>query len=593
MPVYPFPGRSASSCTSPGCLCRDRRPAYPSDTTDEQWRVLRPEAETVMAGLVLAAGRPMVHDLRAMLDAVFYVARNGVEWRALPADFPPHAAVYKFFERWSQRELPETLVHRLRRRLRVHQGRDGEPTAGIVDSQIVKAADTVGKDSRGFHGGKKINGRGRHAAVDAEGWLLSVVVTGAQVSDRAGAKLLAISLLNALTTLKIMWADSGYDGKPLAIWMKQAAGLTLQIIKRSDKPGFQVVSRRWVVERTFGWLLRYRRLGRDYERRPAHHEAMVYWATIMIMTRRLARYETGIAPVRRWGGDRSHPSPKQDQQVPGPLTGQVGPQPGVIPQLPDLGRRDETGPQHPPLGQLRQPHRIELVRLRASRGVLHIPGVHQLHVQPGRLQQVEPDSPVIAGRLQGDHLDPLARQLLPQLQDRAGRRGHLPDHGAPLPRPGRVRHPGAHHARSLRHVDRGDPLQDLLVLLVLDLLRLQHLRALFLASPPSGHTRGCPGASVGNRNSDRRARSNNARPIGQGPSARLACGLTSQRGTGVSGQPPRSCPPRSPSTGKPRNSPTAASARPRPADNSNRPAFSRPARHPRRGHQDLHAMRIR
>src|ERR1035441_5968867 len=158
MPVYPFPGRSASSCTSPGCLCRDRRPAYPSDTTDEQWRVLRPEAETVMAGLVLAAGRPMVHDLRAMLDAVFYVARNGVEWRALPADFPPHAAVYKFFERWSQRELPETLVHRLRRRLRVHQGRDGEPTAVIVDSQIVKAADTVGKDSRGFHGGKKING---------------------------------------------------------------------------------------------------------------------------------------------------------------------------------------------------------------------------------------------------------------------------------------------------------------------------------------------------------------------------------------------------------------------------------------------------
>src|ERR1039458_10846894 len=89
MPVYPFPGRSASSCTSPGCLCRDRRPAYPSDTTDEQWRVLRPEAETVMAGLVLAAGRPMVHDLRAMLDAVFYVARNGVEWRGAAAGVPP------------------------------------------------------------------------------------------------------------------------------------------------------------------------------------------------------------------------------------------------------------------------------------------------------------------------------------------------------------------------------------------------------------------------------------------------------------------------------------------------------------------------
>src|ERR1017187_7244102 len=246
MPVYPFPGRSASSCTSPGCLCRDRRPADPSDTTDEQWRVLRPEAETGMAGLVLAAGRPMVHDLRAMLDAVFYVARNGVEWRARPADFPPHAAVYKFFERWSQRELPETLVHRLRRRLRVHQGRAAEPTAVIVDSQIARAADTVGKGSRGFHGGKKINGRGRHAAVDAEGWLLSIVVTGAQISDRAGAKLLVVRLLEVFTTLKIMWADSGYDGKPLATRVRQAAGITLQIIKRSDLPGFQVVSRRRV-----------------------------------------------------------------------------------------------------------------------------------------------------------------------------------------------------------------------------------------------------------------------------------------------------------------------------------------------------------
>src|ERR1019366_2238039 len=176
MPVYPFPGRSASSCTSPGCLCRDRRPAYPSDTTDEQWRGVRPQGATGVAGLVRAAGRPMVHDLRAMLDAVFYVARNGVEWRALPADFPPHAAVYKFFERWSQRELPETLVHRLRRRVRGHQGRDGEPRSAIDAPQSRGAADPAGKDSRGFHGGKKINGRGRHAAVDAEGWLVSVVV---------------------------------------------------------------------------------------------------------------------------------------------------------------------------------------------------------------------------------------------------------------------------------------------------------------------------------------------------------------------------------------------------------------------------------
>ena len=157
----------------------------------------------------------------------------------MPAGAPSSAT-------WSARGLPEALTHRLRGALRERQGRAAEPTAVIVDSQIARAADTVGKGSRGFHGGKKINGRGRHAAVDAEGWLLSIVVTGARISDRAGAKLLVVRLLEVFTTLKIMWAVSGYDGKPLATRVRQAAGITLQIIKRSDLPGFQVVSRRRV-----------------------------------------------------------------------------------------------------------------------------------------------------------------------------------------------------------------------------------------------------------------------------------------------------------------------------------------------------------
>jgi transposase len=314
VPVYPLAARNAS-CPSAGCWCHDRVRCYPSDLSDAQWLVLEPQALQVMAGLVRASGRPMGHDLRAMLDAVFYVVKNGVEWRALPADFPPWPAAYAFFDRWSARGLPEGLVRRLRGALRARQGRNAEPTAVIVDSQIVKAADTVGKGSRGFHGGKKINGRGRHAAVDVEGWLLSVVVTGAQISDRAGARLLVTRLLGMFTTLQIMWADSGYDGKPLATWVRQAAGITVQIIKRSDLPGFQVVSRRWVVERTFGWLMRYRRLVRDYERRIDHHEAMIYWATVMIMTRRLARYEAGTPPIQRWGGERGTPPPRQDQQA--------------------------------------------------------------------------------------------------------------------------------------------------------------------------------------------------------------------------------------------------------------------------------------
>ncbi|MFL6111275.1 MAG: IS5 family transposase [Catenulispora sp.] len=282
--------------------------------SDAQWRVLEPHARAVMDDIRRAAGRPMVHDLRAMVDAIGYVVRNGIEWRALPVDFPPWEAVYAFFQRWSQRGLPQQLVNRLRARLRTGLGREVQPSAAILDAQTVKAADTVGVGTRGFDSGKKINGRKRHIAVDVEGFLLAVVVTAAHVGDRMGAKLLVIALLNICTRLKLMWADSGYDGKPLAGWVQAVARISLQVIKRTELHTFRVVPRRWVVERSFGWLLRYRRLVRDYERRPEHHEAMVYWATVMIMTRRLARHSTDPPLQRRWGQPRTatrapHPTP--------------------------------------------------------------------------------------------------------------------------------------------------------------------------------------------------------------------------------------------------------------------------------------------
>src|SRR6266508_753655 len=304
MPVYPLTAWKPS-CTSPGCWCRDRVPRYPSDLDDAQWAVLEPQARAVMAELAITAGRPMVHDLRAMCDAVFYVVRNGIEWRALPVDFPPWEAVYAFFQRWIPRGLPQRLTDRLRGRLRTALGRDRQPSAAIVGSESVKGADTVGAATRGFDGGKKINGRKRHIAVDVEGFLLAVVVTAAGVGDRMGAKLLVIALLNTCTRLTLIWADSGYDGKPLADWVHAVARITLQVIKRTELHTFQVVPRRWVVERSFGWLLRYRRLVRDYERRPEHHEAMVYWATVMIMTRRLARRSTDPPLQRRWGQPRT------------------------------------------------------------------------------------------------------------------------------------------------------------------------------------------------------------------------------------------------------------------------------------------------
>jgi transposase len=317
MPVYPAaPGNASMSCASPACWCRDRCPVYPSDLTDEQWAVLEPRARQVMAELTVAVGRPMTHDLRAMCDSVAYVVKNGIEWRALPVDFPPWEAVYAFYERWNNRGLPLELIRRLRELLRQHQGRAAEPSACIADSQIVKAHDTVSKKTSGYHGGKKITGRGRHLAVDAEGWLLALVVTAASVSDKAGAKILLIKLFNLFSTLKIMWADSGYDGAPLARYARAAAGITVEVVKRTAPHSFQVLRRRWVIERTFGWLMRYRRLVRDYERTTANSEAMIYWATVITMTRRLARYETRTPAQPRWGGERARPGqPEQAMQA--------------------------------------------------------------------------------------------------------------------------------------------------------------------------------------------------------------------------------------------------------------------------------------
>ncbi len=315
MSVYPVTAEK-TSCPVAGCGCTGRARRYPSDMTDSQWEVLGPEVEQVMAELRRGrGGRGMSHDPRAMLDAIGYITKYGVQWRALPVDFPPWEAVYAFFERWNARGLPHRLVGRLRGRLRVAAGRNELPTACSIDSQSVKAADTVGAASRGFDGGKKINGRKRHLAVDALGLLLGVVVTAASIQDRDGACPLLAMLRERFSTITLVWADGGYAGR-LVSWAAGVLRLSLTVVKRSDDTrGFVVVPRRWVVERTFGWLMRHRRLVRDYERLPEHHEAMVLWATVMIMTRQLARHTTGTPPQPRWGGDRPAPPPKPDQQA--------------------------------------------------------------------------------------------------------------------------------------------------------------------------------------------------------------------------------------------------------------------------------------
>lgn len=129
-------------------------------------------------------------------------------------------------------------------------------------------------------------------------------------SDKPGAKILLIRLFNAFSTLRIMWAGTGYNGRPLARYAQAVAAVTVEVVARTSPHSFQVLRRRWVVERTFGWLMRYRRLARDYERTTANSEAMIYWATVIIMTRRLARYDKRPAPIQRWGGERPAPPGK-------------------------------------------------------------------------------------------------------------------------------------------------------------------------------------------------------------------------------------------------------------------------------------------
>ena len=220
-------------------------PRYPSDVTDAQWALLRPEAQAVMAELRRSpAGRPMEHDLRAVLDAIGYVTRYGIEWQALPVDFPPRQAVYAFFERWSARGLPQGLVDRLRGRLRVAWGRAELPTAGSIDLQSVNAADTVGAASREFDAGKIMDASGTSRC--------TVIVTAASVQDREGAFRLLAQLRERLSTIGLVWADGGYAGR-LVSWAHQVLTLTVTIVKRTDDTtGFAVLPRRWVVECTFG-----------------------------------------------------------------------------------------------------------------------------------------------------------------------------------------------------------------------------------------------------------------------------------------------------------------------------------------------------
>lgn len=265
-----------------------RRPRrYPSDTSDAEWAVLAPY---VPAGT--GRGRPVVYPRRDVVDAIRYLDRTGCQWDALPADFPHHKLVYHYFTTWT-RDATLTRMHdSLREQVRVQvEGRNRQPSAAVLDSQTLRAAETVGRRSRGYDAGKKIDGRKRHIAVDTCGLLLAILVTAASVQDRTAGRPLLWALRATFPTIALVWADSGYAGK-LVDWAGTCLALTVQIVaKLAGQTTFVVLPRRWCVERTFSWINRCRRTVRDYERRPDHHAAMVQWAMIIVMTRRLARHQ--------------------------------------------------------------------------------------------------------------------------------------------------------------------------------------------------------------------------------------------------------------------------------------------------------------
>ena len=260
--------------------------SYPSSMTDSEWKILETLLPTKPDTL---RGRPQEHTRRSIIDGIFYIIRTGGAWRMMPNDLPHWKTCYHYFRLWAKLGHWKRIYHAIRDMARLAVGKKA-PTAAIIDSQSVRTASQSGV--RGYDAGKKITGRKRHVLVDTQGNILVLKVTTADVQDRDGAKLLLNVLTMAFGWLMLIWADGGYVGKLIehVAEIPRHRRVKLEIVKRSDDvKGFKVVPKRWIVERTFGWLIQSRRLIRDYEVKIEHSEAMIYLSMSKRMLARIAR----------------------------------------------------------------------------------------------------------------------------------------------------------------------------------------------------------------------------------------------------------------------------------------------------------------